>query len=195
VRLLVGLGFLEGGDLRFGQDQAVLGHLCFQRLEPMLHGLQVVAQPDRADAEGGDRHSLLGERVGDSGLAPGRLVDRHGYDRLFDLGRNPVLQDRLASRHLLERQLPAFVVEILEPVEAVPAVAHDLTGLADPAELLGQFEQARLGPNDFLILGHRRCLLEPPWRGLRNPDQLRPRHGSCPCQKTPSIRLSRNLCT
>ena len=154
MRLLVGLGFLEGGDLRFGQDQAVVGHLCFQRLEPMLQGLQVVAQPDRADAEGGDRHSLLGERVGDSGLAPGRLVDRHGYDRLFDLGRNPVLQDRLASRHLLERQLPAFVVEILEPVEAVPAVAHHLAGLADVAELLGQFEQAGLGANDFLILGH-----------------------------------------
>jgi len=33
----------------------------------------------------------------------------------------PVLQDRLAARPLLKRQFPAFVVEILEPVEAVPA--------------------------------------------------------------------------
>src|SRR5271167_1789572 len=33
----------------------------------------------------------------------------------------------------------------LEPVEAVPAIAHDLAGLADVAELFGQFEQARLG--------------------------------------------------
>ena len=132
---------------------------------------------------------LLGQFVGDPRLAPGRLVDRHGDHRRLDLRQHPVLQDRLAARHLLQRQLAAFVVEILEPVEAVPAVAHDLAGLADVAELLGQFEQAGLGANDFLILGHR-CLLEPPWRGLRNPDQLRPRHGSRPCSETPSVRLS-----
>ena len=47
------------------------------------------------------------------------------------------------ARHLLQRQFPAFVIEILEPVEAVPAVAHDLAGLADVAELLGQFEAGR----------------------------------------------------
>ena len=41
-------------------------------------------------------------------------VDRHGHHRRFDLGRNPVLQDRLAARHLLKRQLPTFVVEIPE---------------------------------------------------------------------------------
>ena len=120
----------------------------------MLHSLQVVAQPDGTDAEGRDRHPLLSEFVGDPGLAQGRLVDRHGHHRRFDLGRNPVLQDRLAARHLLKRQLPAFVVEIPEPVEAVPAVAHHLAGLADVAELPGQFEQAGLGANDFLILGH-----------------------------------------
>ena len=33
--------------------------------------------------------------------------------------------------------------------------------------------------------------LEPPWRGLRNPDQLRPRHGSKSVfGKTPAVRLS-----
>src|SRR5208283_4656321 len=32
-------------------------------------------------------------------------------------------------------------------------------------------EQAGLGANDLLILGHR-CLLESPWRGLRNPDPM-----------------------
>ena len=187
--LLVGLGFFQGRDLRLGEDQAVLSHLRLERLEPMFHGLQVVAQPDRAHAEGRDRHSLLGHFVRHPRLAPGRLVDRHGHHGRFDLGQHPGLQDRLAARHLLKRQFPAFVVEILEPVEAVPAVAHDLAGLADAAELLGQIEQAGLGANDLLILGHR-CLLEPPWRGLRNPDQLRPRHGSRPCSETPSVRLS-----
>jgi hypothetical protein len=47
-----------------------------------------------------------------------------------------------AENESLKRQFPAFVVEVLEPVEAVPAVAHDLARLADVAELLGQFEQA-----------------------------------------------------
>jgi hypothetical protein len=36
VRLIVGLGFLEGCDHRSG----VLSHLRFQRLLPVLHGLQ-----------------------------------------------------------------------------------------------------------------------------------------------------------
>ena len=40
-----------------------------------------------------------------------------------------------------------------------------------------RFEQAGLGADDLLFLGHR-CLLEEPWLGLRNPDQFRPRHGS-----------------
>ena len=79
-------------------------------------------------------------------------ADRHRRHRRLDLRPHPVLQDRLATRHLLKRQFPAFVVEILEPVEAIPAVAHDLAGLADVAELLGQFEQAGLRPNDFLVI-------------------------------------------
>jgi hypothetical protein len=132
---------------------------------------EVVAQPDRAHPEGRDRNALFGQFVGDPRLAPGRLIDRHRRHRCLDLRGDPVLQNRLAARQLLQRQLAAFVVEIFEPVEAVPAQAHDLAGLADVAELLGQFEQAGLGPNDLLILGHR-CLLEPPWRGLRNPDHM-----------------------
>jgi hypothetical protein len=35
---------------------------------------------------------------------------------------DPVFQDWLATRQLLQRQFAALVVKILEPVEAVPAV-------------------------------------------------------------------------
>ena len=35
--------------------------------------------------------------------------------------------------------------------------------------------------------------VEPRWRGLRYPDQFRPRHGSHAWRKTPSVRLSQNL--
>jgi hypothetical protein len=56
---------------------------------------------------------------------------------------DPVFQDGLATRQFLQRQFAAFVVEILEPSEAVLALAHDLAGLADVAELLGKFERNR----------------------------------------------------
>jgi|GEM_PF-2845007 len=154
MRLLVGLGLFQGGDLRLGEDQPFLRHLGFERLQPMLHGRKVVAQPDRAHAEGRYADALLGQFVGDPRLAPGRLLDRHGDHRRLDLGRDPVLQQRLAPRHLLQGQFAAFVVKVLEAIETVAAVAHDLASLADVAELLGQFEQARLGADDFLILGH-----------------------------------------
>jgi hypothetical protein len=52
MRLLLGLGLFQRDDLRLGQHQAFLGALGFQRLEPLGHGLQVVAQPDAAHAGG-----------------------------------------------------------------------------------------------------------------------------------------------
>src|SRR5215471_7892591 len=49
---------------------------------------------------------------------------------------------------------PPFVVQLLEPVEAVAAVAHHLTRLAHIAELPGQFQQPDLRSDDLLFLGH-----------------------------------------
>jgi hypothetical protein len=62
-----------------------------------------------------------------------RLVEQQRQDRRLDRRRRPVLQDRLASRQLLQRQLAARLVEFLESVEAVARVAHHLAGLADNA--------------------------------------------------------------
>jgi hypothetical protein len=58
VCLLLGLGLFQRDDLRLGQHQAFLGALGFQRLEPFLHRLQVVAQPHTAHAGGGDSGTL-----------------------------------------------------------------------------------------------------------------------------------------
>ena len=88
-------------------------------------------------------------------MTPGRLLDRHLDRRLFDVGRGAVLQDRLLAADLLQRQLAAFVVQLLEPIKAVAAVAHHFAGLADIAELLGQFEQPNLRSDNLLVLGHR----------------------------------------
>jgi hypothetical protein len=47
-----------------------------------------------------------------------------------------------------------LVVEFLEPVKAVPAVAHHLAGLADVAELLGKLQQSNLGADNLLFGRH-----------------------------------------
>jgi hypothetical protein len=54
----------------------------------------------------------------------------------------------------LQGQFAALVVELLEPVEAVAAVTHHFTGLADIAELLGELQQADFGTDDLLFRRH-----------------------------------------
>src|SRR3981189_2828788 len=75
-------------------------------------------------------------------LAEGRLLHRKFNDPLRDLGRGPVRQDRLLAADLLQRQLAAFVIEILEAVEAIAAIAEHLAGLAHIAKLPGELQQA-----------------------------------------------------
>src|SRR5262249_58412477 len=65
-----------------------------------------------------------------------------------------VLQHRLLATDFLQGQFAALVVELLEPVEAVAAVAHHLAGLADIAELLGELQQTNLGADDLLFSRH-----------------------------------------
>ena len=155
VDLLLGFGLLQSDDLGFGQHEALLRHLGLQRLETPFGVRQIVAQPYCAHAEGRDRQALLLQLVGGADLAPGRLLDRQRHHRRFDLGGNAVLQDRLLAADLLQRHLAAFVVQLLKPVEAVAAIPHHLAGLADIAQLLGQFQHADLGSDNLLLLRHR----------------------------------------
>src|SRR6476469_6613555 len=48
--LLLSLGLFQRDHLSFGQHQALLGALGFERFEPFLHGFQVVAQPHATHA-------------------------------------------------------------------------------------------------------------------------------------------------
>jgi hypothetical protein len=97
---------------------------------------------------------MLQGLIGDADLAVSRLVQRKPNEDGLGLGRSAVLQDRLSPRQFLQRQFAACVIELLEAIETVAAVAHHLAGLADVAELLGQLEQPYLGANDLLFLGH-----------------------------------------
>ncbi len=49
---------------------------------------------------------------------------------------------------------PPLSYKLLEAIEVVAAVAHDLAGLGHVAELLGQLEQTGFGSDDLLVLGH-----------------------------------------
>jgi len=158
MRLLVGLGLLERDDLRLGQDEAALRHLGLQRLQPLLHVLQVLALPHAPHPERRDRYVLLPQLIRDPHLAPGRLLDRQLDHRLLDLRRHAVLQDRLLATDLLQGQLATFVIQLLEAIKAVTALPHDLAGLADIAELLGQLQQPDLVADHLLVVGHRGLL-------------------------------------
>jgi hypothetical protein len=62
------------------------------------------------------------------GMAPGRLFDRQRHHCRFDLRRDTVLEDRLLAANLGKRQLAAFVIQLLEPVEAVATISHEFVG-------------------------------------------------------------------
>src|SRR5437773_8051144 len=102
MRLLVGLGLLERGNLRFGEQHAFLCHLDLERLEAVLHRGQIVTLPDAAHAGGRDRQAAALERLRHAHLPPGRLINRQSDHRLFDLDRRAVLQHRLAAADLLQ---------------------------------------------------------------------------------------------
>ncbi len=158
MRLVVLPGPLQGGDLGFGQHQAVLCALGLECLEPLLHGLQVVALPDTAHPGRGDRQAALLQLIGHPDLAKGRLLDGQPDDRLLDGRLHPIAQDWLAPGHLRQRDLAALFVELLKAVEAVARVSHDLAGLRHIAELFGQLQQTYLGPDYLAFVGHGRLL-------------------------------------
>src|SRR5947208_16333883 len=97
----------------------------------------------------GETVSPLPQLVGNADLTEGRLLDGERNDGVLDLLRHAVLQHWLLAADFLQAQFAALVVELLEPVEAVAAVAHHLTGLADVAELLGELQQANLSADDL----------------------------------------------
>jgi hypothetical protein len=96
-----------------------------------------VAQPHATHAGARDHKPVLPQFIGDTQLSECRLLEGERNDRVFDLLRHAVLQYRFLAADLLQRQLAACVIKLLEAIEAIAAVAHHLAGLADVAELFG----------------------------------------------------------
>ena len=152
---LVGLRLLQSGELAFGQDQAILRHPGLQGLQPLRHGVEVVANPDAADAGGRDPKAFFRQLVGHPRVSPGRLLHRQLEDASLHCLGHPVLRVRHPARHLDQRCFTTFFVKIPEPIETVAGKPHDPARLADAAELLRQLQHADLVADDLLVPRHR----------------------------------------
>ena len=180
MRLLLGLGLFQRDELGLGQSQAFLGALGLQCFEPLVPSLEVMTLPHATHAGRRYREPVLPQLVGDADLAESRLLDGNRHDGVFDLLCDAVFQ------HFLQRQLAAFVVKLLEAIEAVAAITHHLAGLAHIAKLLGKLQEPDLGI--------RWSWCSPIRRGgaLRNPDRSAPRLGYR-CARGPEHHLRLNL--
>jgi hypothetical protein len=83
-------------------------------------------------------------------VPPGGLFDGNRHDGVFDVRRHPVLQDGFAPRDLLQAEFAAFIVMLLEAVEAVAALAHYLAGLRNIAAVAGAAQPRPAPPPPWL---------------------------------------------
>ena len=85
----------------------------------------------------------------------GRMVQRMAQDGRFDLGGDPVRVRVPRPLHLVDEAGGTVgLVVAADLVELLPAVADQLAGPADIAEILRQLEQAELAPCYPHIRGH-----------------------------------------
>jgi hypothetical protein len=74
VRLLVARGLFQRRELRLAQHQTLLRTLGFQPLEPLLHGLELVALPHAAHPSRRHTQPAPLQFIGDPYLTPRRAV-------------------------------------------------------------------------------------------------------------------------
>ena len=118
-------------------------------------GEQVVPAPDAAHAAGADLDVAERQLVRHPHRAVAGMLQGVGEDRVLDLGRHRVRVRPLRPLDLVD-QAGGTEGLVVAPdlVELLPAVADQLAGLADVAEILRQLEQAELAPCYPHIRGH-----------------------------------------
>ena len=102
-------------------------------------------------------------------------------DRPFNLGGHPVRMGPLRALDLVDQARGAVgLVVAPDLVELLPAVADQLAGPADIAEVLGQLEQAELAPCYSCVRGHVDLLGGTCWRVATPAVAPQERHGHAP---------------
>ena len=133
---------LEQTDLLFGERVRLLPGLGFQAQQALVAGLEVMTQPDPAHAGGTDVDTLEPEFIGDALGAVNGLLETQLEDLLLN-GFGDLIGVRILwSPALLDKSRNAADFEgLLDLIEGVTVVAHDLAGLGDVAQFLGELQQ------------------------------------------------------
>ena len=121
---------------------------------------QVMPQPDRADAGGRDKDTLLAQLVGGPGLTIGRKLQR-GFDHCLLGGFVDAVGKIGFAPDTLEQSLHAAFLNCgLVSVKGVARHAHDLAGLRNVAQFLGQIQQSSFVFDDLIgSIQHRGVLV------------------------------------
>ena len=158
-----------------------LGRGLLQPQQPLVFRQQVVPAPDPAHPAGADLQAAQGQLVGDPHRAVGRVRQGMVEDRRLDLGGDPVRVRVPRPLHLVDQAGGTVgLVVAADLVELLPAVADQLAGPADVAEILRQLEQAELAPCYPLIRGHVDLLAGTCWRVATPAVAPQERHGHAP---------------
>jgi len=111
-----------------------------------------VAAPDAQDAGRGDLEARQGQFVGDAERAVAGMGECMVENRFFDILGHPIRMGHAGAGDLVEQSVGAVCLEVPpDLVKLLAAVAHHPAGLADVAEVGGEFEQAELAPCYFLV--------------------------------------------
>lgn len=97
----------------------------------------------------GNRSSLFAECLRHAGLVICRLIHCYSDRHAFRVRRRAIVQQRFSSRNLPKRHFAAGLVQLLESIETVSAIAHQLTGLGPTAQLLRELQQSHLPLDDL----------------------------------------------
>ena len=132
----------------------------------------------------GQGHVIAASRpfVAFAGFLAGAIAAAASVDLWLNKLPKPRAVCWLLAADLLQRQLTAFLVKLLEAIKTVPRITHHFACLADVAELLRKLQQAYLGSNDLLILGHIGVLLKTPRRGAAQPRPAPRPASACNCR-------------
>jgi hypothetical protein len=147
-------GPFHGPQLILGEDEVFLSGFGFQSFEPFTKGFQIVAQPDAPHPGGRDKQAALGQFVGHTYLAEGRLLQSDLDHRFFDVLFDPVLGAGFASADLVQRQLATLLVQLFEAIKAISRVAHHLAGLRDTTQHCAELQQPHFVLDDFFFGTH-----------------------------------------
>lgn len=123
---LLFLGFLQSAHLILGKDQPILRNASRKCLQALRERLQVMTQPNRACTGRGDKCAPFAQLVRHTGLPKSRLFEGESHYCSFNGRINAIAQVWLLARKLLQRRFPARIVQLFEPIEAIPAEPHHL---------------------------------------------------------------------